>query len=814
MLQPLDTVSPPLGLLGVSEQTGKAPDSRLQNGHDARRLLWACLREDQDGGRSRERAIVKGLVDGNPPYNDSRKRAEGRGWECNLNFMEGQAIMDSSAVPYYALFANVPYFADCCPRYQQDNPDFLTWKAKITSGFTNLLKRWPAFNWNIQQVSYWMRLHGIGHAYFDKDGDWRFRGIETGMVLIPKGAPSCIDDRMPFIIIRVAYRIVELWDWIKDPVSAEKAGCNVSAIKDAIRYGMKGFAPSGSQWWAQPWEYYERILNNNDLTVSFTDSDLVYCAHILVQEFAKPGKPKKISKFLFTEFEVVPTANPTNVDKDKSFLFADPNSYESFTQCLVSFFQNTGDGTYHSVRGLAMKAFKHLEVSNRLKCQTVNRAFLDSSLIFQRGSGRNTERVQLAVWGSVVNLPANGEIKQIAVQGGTQGVMEVDRMLTNHLANNIGMFNQRTLSREDGKGEQPTATQVNQQVAKESTLSEGQITLFYQYLDTLYTEMFRRAADNSTSDAEAKRFQKELFDQGVPRQALADMEYVRANRQSGYGSPQMALLKQQQMMPLVPMLPEQGKENWLRQAVTTIEGPEKVDSFVPKQYIPNQDDSIAALENGLIQEGRAPVIATGQDDVVHLNSHGQDAQDVLGPLAQAMDQGQQIDPATLQDAEKYGSTMIPHYEEHLTRLKNDPMRRDQGKLFEAQFKQLVSFDQKLRIELRQAQRDQEIAQQQQQQATALSALDQAKVQSIQTQTQLAAQKTQSQIQNQTAKTIHGIRLKSLKQGQDMNLDVARTATDIHLNTAQTAADIRNQRNKALAIPPELSQPMAKTPKAA
>jgi hypothetical protein len=165
-----------------------------------------------------------------------------------------------------------------------------------------------------------------------------------------------------------------------------------------------------------------------------------------------------------------------------------------------------------------------------------------------------------------------------------------------------------------------------------------------------------------------------------------------------------------------------------------------------------------------------------------------------------MANGEQVNPDAMQDAEKYGSTMIPHVESHIARLLHDPMRKGQAKLFQDQFRQLVSFDQKLRIELHQAIRDQQIAVQQQQQATSLSALDQAKVQSIQTQTQLATQKTQSQIQNQTAKTVHGLRLKSLKQGVDMNLDVA-----------QTAADIRNQRNKALAIPPELNQPI-KAPK--
>jgi hypothetical protein len=778
----------------------------LQNGHDARRLLWACLNEDTMGGRSLERAIVKGLVDGNPPYNDAKKNSEGRGWECNLNFMEGQAIMDSSAVPYFALFANVPYFADCCPRYV-DNPDFTTWKAKITSGFTNLLKRWPQFNWNIQQVSYWMRLHGIGPAFFDREGDWRFRGLETGNVLVPKGSPSCIDDRLPFIIIRMPYRIVELYDWIKDPDAAEKAGCNVEAIRNAIMYGMKGLAPSGALWWAQGWEYYERILANNDLTVSYTDADLVFCSHILVQEFAKTG-PKKISRFIFTENEVVSRGSQLDVnknEKDKSFLFADPNSYDSFTQCLVAFFQNTGDGTWHSVRGLAMKAFKHLEVSNRLKCQTVNRAFLDSSLIIQSGSARNQERISLTVWGSVVRVPANGEIKPITVQGGTQGVMEVDRMLTNHLANNIGMFNQRTLSREDGKGEQPTATQINQQVAKESTLSEGQITLFYQYLDTLYTEMFRRAADPSTSDSEAKRFQKELFEQGVPKEALKNMEYVRANRQSGYGSPQMALLKMQQGLPIVPMLPEQGKLNWLEDNITTIYGPEKTERYVPEEYVPNQDASIAALENGLITQGIPPLISSGQDDVVHLHTHFEFLQQLLGPVSQAIEEEQQLPPEQLQDAYKTSQTAIPHMEAHIGRIQNDPMRKGQAKLFQDQLRQLTAFDGKLRASLYQAIRDQQVQAEQAQQASSLSALDQAKVQSIQTQTQLAAQKTQSQIENQTAKTIHGLRLKSLKQGQDMNLNLTRTAQELNLNAAKTAADIRNQKAKAVAVPKELTE---------
>lgn len=781
----------PFALLNLDEKTSRPPDTRLKNGRDARRLLWSCLLEDQP--RSMERALTKGLIDGNPPYDDAARRREGRGWEANLNLMEGLAIMDSSGIPYYALFAGVEEYAECRTGFQKDNPQYETWHPIISAKFTDLLKRWTGFNWAVQEVSYWMRLHGIGPAFFDKDGDWRFRALETSALLMPRGAASCIDKRLPFLIVRVPYRIMELYGYIKDEETARKAGWDVDAVHNAIKHGMKGLAPSGSNWYSQPWEYFERILKNNDLTASFTDSDLVYCSWILVQEFSG-----KISKFLFTEHEVPQTGpDVANKGEDNQFLFSDPNCYDDFQQALVAFFQNTGDGTYHSVRGLAMKAFKHLEVSNRLKCQAINRAFLDSSLIIQSASTRNSDKISLSVWGSVVRVPAGGEIKPITVQGGTQGVMEVDRMLTNHLANNIGMFNQRTLSREDGKGEVPTATQINQQVAKESTLSQGQITLFYQYLDALYAEMFRRAADSSTSDEEAKRFQDEVIEAGVPRGALKEMEYVRANRTSGYGSPQMGLLKQQQMMQILPMLPEQGKQNWLEDAVTLIEGPEKTKRYAPKTYIANEDDSIAALENGLIADGRAPVIASGQDDVVHLTSHFQDATDTLEPVSEAIQQDQK-DPAQLQEAFKYVSTGAPHWEAHLTRLQNDPARQKEAKLFQEQFLHLVGFSGKLRAALKEAMREQQIAQEQQQQATALDAVTQAKVRAIDAGTAMDAAKTQSQIQNQTAKTVAGIQHKTVA-----------TAVDVGLKKDKTAAEIRIARNKANTTPNVLDSKLNK-----
>jgi hypothetical protein len=289
-------------------------------------------------------------------------------------------------------------------------------------------------------------------------------------------------------------------------------------------------------------------------------------------------------------------------------------------------------------------------------------------------------------------------------------------------------------------------------------------------MDSLYTEMFNRASDPSTSDDEAKRFQEECFEDGVPKEALKDMEFVRANRQNGYGSPEMGIMKFNQSKDLVPMLPEDGKQNWLEDMVTIVHGPDKTSRYAPRQHIPDDQDWQAAVENQMIAGGRLPIVSAGQDDVIHLNSHFNDADDTLGPATQQLQSGQPPDPQQLQTTAQYSSIMAAHCQEHIGRLEQDPTRRGEAKLFTDKFKQLAENNSDLWKGLRRAHRQLQIEAQQNSQATALSALDQAKVQSVQTQTALAAAKTRATIQNQTAKTIQGMRLKEAKTRHDIHLD--------------------------------------------
>jgi hypothetical protein len=765
---PDEDSSVPAPLLAIPEGKTKPVESRVKNGASARAIVARLIQDDADARK--RRAVVDGWVAGVPPYNEASRKARGLDWTANVNFMGGKALMDSSAVPYYQIFNGVQCYVDVRASHDKENTDYELWNQKISKHFHNLCSRWKQFDFNIQNVSHHMRKHGVGVCFFEKHNDWRFRSIPSGMTLAPRGCPSCVDKTLRYVAIRVPYTVVELWEFIKDDKTSKALGYLPDAVKLAIKQAGQGLLGDRREnWYSEPWDTFAARLMDDDIATS-SQSDVVMCSHLLVQEFSG-----KVSHFIVTESELLTGDMKQQGKKDEQFLYRHANRYDSFDDALVAFFQNIGEGTWHSVRGLADDAFKHGEAENRLMNRMLDGAFIGSSLVLKPGTTANKDKLQLTQWGPVTLIPAGSEVMQPNLSGALDGPVVALRIVKNNAASNIGQFNPRSLSREDGRGEQPTARQIDAETSHGTTLSQGQMTLFYLNLDSLFTQMFKRAADPNTTDEEAKRFQKECADDGVPKKALANPEYVRANRASGYGSPQVRQMVNRHLMEMgvVAMLPEEGKQRFLDDTIGGEAGADKVERYNPKERLPDRNDADAAMENSMIKNGDMPVMISGQNNVIHMQSHLEHAAEQLAPVKEAM-QTKEADQAMLEGAYQYVQLMGAHCEEHLGHMHNDPSRKDLADYFEDKLKSLVSFSSKLYAAIRTAMREAELAAKEQEQATALGALDQAKVASTLSDIQRANAKTANAMANQTRKTIAGIRLNSIKTAASV-ADQARKA---------------------------------------
>lgn len=742
------TALPPTlaGLLTIPEK-GEAPEQRVKTVSAARKLSDTLKTEDAIP--SYNRRLVNGLVGGAPPFSNVPLDLD---WIPNINWLEAAAQIVNGCVPYDQLL-NVDPYIDVSSPYAPDDPNHDNWEGKIAKAFHRMVRRWPEWFPEYQGKNYEMRKHGIGPLMFEDYPNWRFRALDSGAMKVPKDTPSHVSARMPYCCIYTRERVHTLWGHIRDAEVATKAGWDVPNTRKAIMYAMKGSNNLNS------WDYYERILIQQDLTASFSDGDVIACVTLLVREF-----DGKVSRLMYPEAAFsTPTDSNGNKETDGvGFMFSDIGKYDNYGQCVVVFFEELGDQrTWHSVKGLGQKAFKYNSANNQMLCRMMAGAEMATGLTLQLGDAKSKDAMNLVQRGLVTYIPPNVKVIQQAQSAGfLDGPITVTRVLGNRMAGNLGQSNPRMLSRDDGKGEMPTATQVDQEVAAGSTLSQGQISLHYPSLDAMFSEMFRRAAMRGTTDKEAIRFQQECEDDNVPLEALKDC-VITANRLSGYGSSQMRQLSDKQMLEsgAVAAMPAKGQQNFWRYYTGGVKGADKVDAFFPLDEPTNRDQIDAEYENAMFATATTPLLLYG-DDLIHCQSHIPFLQNKLAPVEQAINQGQK-DPQQVQQAYQLLQIAGPHLEEHIGRLHQNKYRAKEAKLFQDQLNQLVAFNSKLRGALRDIQRQQMIDGEQQNQAVALGALDQAKIQSAKVDDTIKATKAKRDIDRKDAKFANDARLKTL-----------------------------------------------------
>jgi hypothetical protein len=786
-----EDVLPPPTLYGLKTLEGtnlEAPETRVQDAGSLRAIARRMIIDDEP--RSRERALTKGLLDGNAPYNQSKRKASGQGWQANLNFMQGEAAIDSASVPYYQIFSGVKQYLVCKTKWG-GNPEETERASQLISEHVHrLLKSWREFDWHMQNCFREQLRWGYAPIVYDAGSSWKFKSIDSKCVMVPMNSASVVDDRLPVLLIVEAFTVSELWDKIRDEGAATEAGWNVLAVKRAIQQAAAGVGNTTTPWSATPWEEWQRRFKNNDLYWS-TNGQMVYCYRVLVKEFRKGRDKTAISQFIVSQnpiFDSTSTTSSGSVETendDAGFLFRHVDRYDSYHKAVQVFFQNTGDGTWHSVRGMAMKGFKHWDVLNRTLCKALDNSFQRSSIVLSTDSVKSSDQTQLMVFSDRTILPPGTKVQQMGFGGDIEGVLAVNRVVDNQLANNLGVYNQRSVSREDGRGEMPTATQVQNQVQKEAMLSAGQISITYTGLDLMGQVTFDKIVESSDDDAVA--FRKGLEDAGVPMEALKNMESVIWNRASGYGSSAMRKQDLQALVPFVPSFPESGKLAFNDEVISAFVGVEKIDIFNPRSQLADEDMSIAAAENGALVSLCQQIVSDKQDHVNHLQIHLPEIEKRVDPLHQQMEQGATLDPQELQQTYQYLQMAGPHVEQHLSKIANDPTRAGLARQFQAQIQEYVAFNGKLRRAIMEARREQQIAAMQQQNASALGEMDQAKLQSQQLADKIKVDKWNTD--------------KAIKVDKAQTSSRLSAFTTLHaatLKTAQTKVDIETQKAKASA----------------
>ena len=644
-------------LLESLDEKGAAPKTRIKDAKSAREIYQALARADEDSAKNR--AAVDAMISGERPYDDAELIATGQGARTNLNFGEGEALLEHSMAGYVDLLSSVETLINFRTRHRADPSKVVEWEHTVAEELTTMLRAWPDYTPNWLRNATIFLSHGVSFCYFESGVDWRWRVGGLNDFLIPRRT-LVGESNVEVACCKRSMQAHQLYRYIENEETAAEVGWDVDAVKSVIRDAM-----SNTKSQSTDWESVVRDMKNNDLYVGIATASEVKLVHVWNVEF-----DGKVTYSIISE-------NDLGTDKDR-FIFRKQGMFSSMTQAFVMFTYGTGvNGYVHGIRGLGAKIFDEIQVSNRLRCQMIDGAMLNSAVLLQPKDEDALQNLQLSYFGPYAILGPGIEIMEHAVPNVSNSVMPVlvdmNRLIENRTAG-YGASATEVGSRERTKYE------VRAQQGEKARLSSSALNLFYDPLDRLFREVVRRVCrkDYVREDPgghEVAEFRRRCVERGVPLDVLweVDLARVSAARAIGAGSEEFRQMVFDEFSQIAPAFDEAGRKNFIRDRVASRIGYKNADRYAPKpeeDMRPLLDQKFAGLENNMLRQEMVTPVYPNDNHRIHAQVHLQ----ALSEGIQLIESGEgdivSITPGLV--------TLMEHATQHVEAMGNDTMLAEEA----------------------------------------------------------------------------------------------------------------------------------------
>lgn len=584
-------------------------------------VMWTA-----DLERSRQRALCQSAVDGAPPYSDAKSRSLGTFGRSNFNPGLARRSTFREESPYNELLEQMDILCTFPTKHGDQNQQ-VEWAPILAECFTEMMIRWPAFNYLWQYgVSLFVR-DGVSIACFEDENDWRYWFYGMQHFKFPNESKPC-EDMLDMCGWKVKMNCSQLFRMVKNEAIAGQIGWNVPAVKEAIKQAS---AINDTSFDAERWE--ARWKNNEVMDGSRAPQ--VEVIHLLVKELDG------------TVTHLICQKSPAGTDGP--LLYERRNAFSKMSRFMTLFTYGVGtNGDLHSIRGHTSRIFNSVVADTR----TIN-AFVDMAVFSA------TPHLECANEDAMMSIPMR-KVGYMTVVG--QGNKFMDVKIPNFEENLIplhGMMTQLLEGESSGASLMPAQRGMERKTDRQEAnerLAEGQLTtsamaLFFPALERLLKEVIRRVSrKNYRSDEpggeEAWWLRNRLRARGVPLEALyeADIDAIEVNTGIGKGSQSARMAAANEIMNLSNALDEQGKNEALRIKIGTLAGIRKANLLAPAipGQRPGQQVENAMLQNGFLCGGNPAQISTvkplpDQNSAAHVQTHLQFLQE-LWPMTEQQDQ--------------------------------------------------------------------------------------------------------------------------------------------------------------------------------
>lgn len=680
------TVSDSQLLLKNMTPEGEIPASRIENPEAATRIyniFW-----EADRIRRRNRAEIQAMLDGVPPYDEEELRATGQGDRANINFGEGEAILESAMAGYVDLLNSVERLVSFKTTFGDPSQRF-EWEQIISEEMTRMLRNWPRYTSQFLLLANHFVGHGVGILYFDDEVDWRWKVSGLGDFLIPNRTFACEED-VEVAIARRSYQVHQLYAFIQDEEIATATGWNVEETKKAIMNAVNSGVTAAR---FTDWEQLRVQLKSNDLTLGYAGASEVKIIHLWNREF-----DGSISHLVSLED-----------GSNKDFLCKRISPFKNVSEAFTIFTFGVGtNGYYHSIRGLGYKIYPQIQASNRLRCQFFDGSMLSSSLMVQPESEDALNDLNLFYYGPYSILPPKMKVVERAVPNLANNVVPMLADINATIQNKTGSY-QTSASMPTGK--ERTKFEVQAQLSQGAKLSSAALNLFYEPWQRHLKEVVRRICrpmylPTEPGGEEVSKFIQKCVTRGVPLEAIysIDLDTVVAVKAIGAGSEINRLLAYDDFMQMMSAFDDTGKRNVLRDRVAARVGYDQVNRYIQPigaENRPLPDEKVAELENNSMQLNQVVTVKPNENHLIHARVHSQ----LLGQMIQQIDQGQ----LGLEQAVQPLVNLVQHQTQHIQSIQVDTSVEQEVAALRQQLQQAGEFTYNGMEKLKKQQQEQQIA---------------------------------------------------------------------------------------------------------
>lgn len=637
---------------------------------DRRRIPW--------------RAAIDGNFDGNPVYRLSSLEAKGQKWRARCNYLGMQGLINARQTPFFDLVTEVDPCIEVCLDYGKGT-DQQDWANAIARNFhLMLMKRWRAnYNFHIPVQQLEMLKHGIGyHIWPGNKNRWTPDTPLTGMVLFPDGVSLNIQERLDYFMLRDFLPGYALYDYIRNEDAATKVGWNVDSTWEALAQCSKNQRRGGgSNTWNV--EMAQREYKSGDIGTTTSRQAGLWLNHLFVKEI----ETGKISQYTVAEGVSVSGKHSTkSSDPWSDCLFRKRNRFDEWPLVMFPFDCGSG-GLLHTVRGLGARTKDFFELNNRLTNAMADQVLVGSTMNLKQTGNVDPDKLKLMRLGMMSIIPQGLDaVTGLQFPPLAQGPLA----LLDHLQTTLRENNESYMPGTPEPVDRETAQSFSMRSQNQGQVSKGVHSLYGSNYQQLLAKMFSIASKkeatmgNSQSAKLAKEFHDRCAKDGVPPDALQNVYEINEVLSTGAGSAAARIDALMTIFRLIyPTTTEQRKINIERDLTATLVSSSKVDRYARSHEdnnLPDEDASLAVVENNGLSSGGDALVSSQQDHVEHLTYHEQKAQEIV----QAVMSGQMDPEQGLAVIQKFGA----HMADHLKFLQQNPMRKAE---FDAFYKQWVAL---------------------------------------------------------------------------------------------------------------------------